>query len=88
MLVQRIRKFLNLSWTVQINHTLCEGNRSVVWLANFNISMDSMNFNFLETPPSKLQSLLFVDLFETYMSKNVILVCFFFPRALPSFVPK
>jgi hypothetical protein len=88
MLVWRIRKFLNLSWTVQINHTLREGNRSAVWLANFSISMDSMNFNLLETPPNELQSLLFTDLFGACMSKNVILVCFFFPWALPSFVTK
>ena len=77
-LVRRIRKFLNLSWTVQVNHTLREGNRNVDWLANYNILMDSMNFNLLETPPNELRSLLFDDLSVTCMPRNVMLVFFSF----------
>lgn len=45
-LVQRIQKFLNFSWTVQVNRTLREGNISANWLANISILMDSMNFIF------------------------------------------
>jgi len=36
--------------------------------------MDSMNFNPLETPHSELQSLLFDNLSEACISKNVILI--------------
>jgi ribonuclease HI len=52
-LVRRIRKLLRLSWTVQINHTWREGNRSADWLANFSISRDSMDFCFLGVSPER-----------------------------------
>jgi len=73
-LERRIRKFLNLSWTVQVNHTLREGNRSADWLANYSILMDSINFNLLETPLNELRSLLFDDLSGACMPRNVMLV--------------
>jgi len=47
---------------------------SAGWLANFKILIDSMNFNILETLPSELQILLFDDIFEAHIPKNVMLV--------------
>jgi len=73
-LVKRIRQLLSLSWTVKITHTWREGNKSADWLANFSISMDSLDFHILENPPSELQSLLFDDISGVCMSRNVRLI--------------
>jgi len=63
ILVDMITENCNFSGTVKITHTWREGNRSADWLTNFSISMDSLDFHILETPPTELQSLLFDDIF-------------------------
>ena len=73
-LVRRIRQLLSLSQTVKITHTWREGNKSADWLANFSISMYSLDFHILENPPSELQSLLFDDISEACMPRNVCLI--------------
>jgi len=72
--VKRIRQLLSLSLTVKIIHTWREGNRSADWLVNFSISMDSLDFHILENPPSELQSLVFDDISEVCMPRNVRLI--------------
>jgi len=73
-LVKRIQQLLSLSWTVKITHTWREGNKSTDWLANFSISMDSLDFHILENPPSEFQSLLFDDFSGACMPRNVYLI--------------
>jgi len=73
-LVKRIQQLLSLSWTVKIIHTWREGNISADWLANFSISMDSLDFHILDNPPSELQSLLFDDISEACMPRHTRLI--------------
>ena len=74
ILVHRIRKLVRMDWHVQINHTLREGNRSIDWLANFSISVNHLNLIILETPPTELQKLVFDDISEACMPRNVRLI--------------
>jgi len=73
-LIRRIRDLKNMSWQVQINHIWREGNRSVDWLANFSLSLDSFDLHVIETPPRKLQYLLFDDISGACMARNVRLI--------------
>jgi ribonuclease HI len=41
VLIQFIQNILNRNWRIQVHHTLREDNRSVDWLANFNLTMNS-----------------------------------------------
>jgi len=76
-LMRLIRNLLDRSWHVEIHYSWREaGNRSVGWLANFSLTMDSWDFVVLETPLSELNSLLFNDISGACMSRNVRLVVF------------
>jgi len=75
VLVHLIWKLLKMSWNVQFNHTWHEGNRSADWLANLIIS--TYHFNLLvllESPPNVVRIILFDDLSETCISRNIRLV--------------
>jgi len=74
VLIRRIQNILNRNWKIQVHHTLREGNRSVDWLANFSLTMDSWNLILLETPSTELNSLLFDDIFGACMPRNVRLI--------------
>ncbi|XP_045831229.1 uncharacterized protein LOC123922567 [Trifolium pratense] len=73
-LVRRIRDLTNMNWHVQINHTWHEGNKSAYRLANYSLTLNSFDLHVLETPPTKLQSLLFYDSFGMCMPWSVRLV--------------
>ena len=70
-LVRRIQELLKLNWQVHFNHTWREGNTSVDWLVYLSFSMDSFNFHVMDTPPSEVSSLLFYDISEANMPKNI-----------------
>jgi hypothetical protein len=40
VLILRIQDLINLPWHVQINHTLCEGNKCANWLASYSLTKD------------------------------------------------
>lgn len=71
ILVQRIRKLLVLDWQVRFRHTWREGNRCADWLANFSFSLDSFNCIIMENPSSELRRLLFDDISDASMPRNV-----------------
>jgi len=71
ILVHWIRKLLKMSWNVQLNHTWREGKMSANWLTNLSISTDHFNFLVLESPFSEVQRILFDDLSEACMPRNV-----------------
>ncbi|GAU37815.1 hypothetical protein TSUD_276320 [Trifolium subterraneum] len=70
-LLRRIRDLIKMNWDVQINHTWREGNKSVDWLANYSLTLNSFDLHVLETPPRELQSLLFYDFSGNCMPRNV-----------------
>lgn len=74
ILVHYIMKLLKMNWDVQINHSWHEQNISAYWLANYNIFVDHLNLIVLGNPSSELQKLLFDDISETCMSRNVCFI--------------
>lgn len=74
ILVHYIMKLLNMNWDVQINHSWHKQNISAYWLANYSIFVDHLNLIVLGNPSSELQKLLFDDIFETCMSRNVCFI--------------
>ncbi|KAK2409175.1 heat shock 70 kDa protein [Trifolium repens] len=54
-LIKRIRYLKNMNWHVQFNHTWREGNRSADWLANFSLTLNSLDLHVLGSPPRELQ---------------------------------
>ncbi|PNX80630.1 receptor-like kinase [Trifolium pratense] len=73
-LVHRIRQLLKLNWQVHLSHTWREEKRSADWLANFSYSLSFFNVHFLESPPRELQSLLFDNVSEACMPRNIHLI--------------
>ncbi|CAJ2634326.1 unnamed protein product [Trifolium pratense] len=70
VLIRRIRDLINLSWHVQVNHTLREGNRCADWLASYSLTNDSFFPIVLEAPPRELQSISFDDISGACMPRN------------------
>jgi hypothetical protein len=70
-LIRRIQELLKLNWQVHFNHTWRERNRSVDWLANFSLSLDSFNTHVMETHPSGISSLLFDYFSGACMPRNI-----------------
>ncbi|KAK2373093.1 translation factor GUF1 protein, chloroplastic [Trifolium repens] len=56
-----IRYLKNMNWHVQFNHTRREGNRPAYWLANFSLTLNSLDLHVLGSPPRELQRLMFDD---------------------------
>jgi len=73
-LIRRIRDLKNMSWQVQINHIWREANRLVDWLAKFSLSLDSFDLHVIETLPRELRCLLFYDISDACMPRNVRLI--------------
>jgi len=73
-LIRRIRDLKNMSWQVQINHIWREANRLVDWVANFSLSLDSFDLHVIETLPRELRCLLFYDISDACMPRNVRLI--------------
>jgi hypothetical protein len=63
-----------MNWLVQFNHTWREGNRSVDWLANFSLNLNSYDLHVLGAPPRELQVFFFDDIFGACMSRSVLVV--------------
>jgi len=70
-LIWRIRDLKNMSWHVHISHTWHEQNRSVDWLVNFSLSLETFDLHVIETPPRELQRLLFYDIYGACIPQNV-----------------
>ncbi|GAU44764.1 hypothetical protein TSUD_246570 [Trifolium subterraneum] len=70
-LIKCIRSLKNMNWHVQFNHKWREGNRSVDWLANFDLTLSSFDLQVLGSLPRELQSLIFYDVFGACMFWSV-----------------
>jgi hypothetical protein len=64
----------NMNWHVQFNHTWREGNRSADWLANFSLTLNSLDLHVLGSPPRELQRLMFDDVSSACMPRSVRVV--------------
>jgi ribonuclease HI len=73
-LIKRIRYLKNMNWHVQFNHTWREGNRSADWLANFSLTLNSLDLHVLGSPPRELQRLMFDDVSGACMPQSVRVV--------------
>jgi hypothetical protein len=73
ILIRWVHGLVNLYWQVQITHTRLEGNKSTYFVANLNIMLSSVDTHILKTPPINLRSLLFNDIFNTYMPMCICL---------------
>jgi len=78
VLSHRIRDLIELFGEVQINCILRERNKSADWFPAYSLTQDSFVPIILEVPSRKLQSILFEDISEVCMFKNVHLISFFF----------
>jgi hypothetical protein len=50
----------NMNWHIQFNYTWREENRSVNWLVNFSLTLNSFDLYVLGSPPRELQKLMFL----------------------------
>lgn len=67
-LVRRIQSLLALNWHTHVCHTMRKGNMSAYWLANYSLSMSSINFYIIDYPLNELHGLICKDLFGDFLS--------------------
>ncbi|XP_045799725.1 uncharacterized protein LOC123893927 [Trifolium pratense] len=71
ILIRRIQDLISRNWQIQFKHTRRKGNKSADWLRNHSFTHNSFDLMMLETPPRELQSIIFDDIYGTYMPRIV-----------------